>query len=249
CAPPCYHKGYEKMFDTGGAIRFAEVPFEDFDGHKGGYTRVRAMMAGKPALGFRFQYMPLVDGEDGEVICAETSGGPTQRAGWEYILTNRPAEVRPHTGQRVFVKKRLDIAPAELPILPVDYEITPASSVSFRPTQERHAMYYRDLFAHRLGATTSEQHCLMLLDGHIAGVVGVHFFSANHYIPLDDGKIYLEETYAFTSPSRRHKRLNRLLRMLITTDTFRDMVAPTERLRHTAGLATTCLSKHPEQKI
>lgn len=248
-APPAYLKGYEKMFDAGDAVTWKAPEYRIFD-PKTGYAEVRAMMAGKPALGLRFVYAELEPGEQSESVCVEATGGATGRSGCEYILANRPDEVRQWAGRVVFVPKRTGVGPIAAPILDDSHVLTPQSTVEFRRAGVSEAMYYRDLFAHRLGTTSSPEHFLLLLDGRVAGVVGFGSAFARTFQRRQDGKAYMTEMYGFTAPSRRYPRLNRLLMMLITTEEMHAIWRPQETvIQQYAGISTTCLCEHPELKI
>ena len=133
-------------------------------------------------------------------------------------------------------------------MLPEGYEIGPASSIEFLRVGSQHSLYYRDLFAHKLGATNSEMHLVLLVDGYVAAVSGMYFQNLNRGQTGPDGLRYLEETYGFAAPSYRYPRLCRLLMMLITTETFLNSMAEYTPNRPD-GLATTCLSPYPEIKI
>lgn len=248
-APPAYLKGYEKMFDAGDAVTWNAPAYRVFD-PKTGYAEVRAMMSGKPGLGLRFVYAELEPGEEPECVCAEATGGATGRSGAEYILANRPDEVVAWAGRVAFVPKRTDVEPIGAPILDDSHVLTPQSSIEFRRVGVKQAMYYRDLFAHRLGTTSAPEHFLLLLDGRVAGVVGFGSGFSRTFQQRQDGNSYMTEMYGFTAPSRRYPRLNRLLMMLITTEEMHELWRPQETvLQRYAGISTTCLCEHPELKI
>src|SRR5207248_2131295 len=78
-----------------------------------------------------------------------------------------------------------------------DHEITAASLVGL-PT----ALYYRDLFVHRLGATTADRGFLLLVDGQVMTAFGIFIQDF-----LQFRTRYLPEMFGITRSSRRYKRL------------------------------------------
>jgi len=248
CAPPAYLRGYEKMFDTGGAIEWNAPAYQLFD-PAAGYPAVRRMMAGKPALGVRFVYAELEPDEGAEVLCVEATGGATGRSGAEYILSNRPDEVGGWIPRMAFVPWA-EIQPIAAPILDDSHKLTPNSRIEFRRVGVPQAMYYRDLFAHRLGTTSASEHFLLVLDGRVAGVVGFGSAFSRTFQQRQDGRAYMTEMYDFTAPSDRYPRLNRLLMMLICSEQMHALWKPRETpVQRYAGISTTCLCEHPELKI
>lgn len=249
--PPGYKGGYEKMFDTKGALTWQSPPYTLFV-PKTGHQLIREMMRGQPALSIRCMYDEFHDADEpGEVILADGSQVKKVANRFESLLSNRPKECFAAFPKTVILRPRTAIEPIDAPIITDDHELTPDSTVAFVKIHKSNAMYYRDLWAHRLGGTDSETHWLMILDGYAAGIVGIHLFNAETARPTLDGKIWIEETYGFNAPSRRYPRLNRLLMMFITSRVFmRTVFCPSHLpLREPFGLLTTCLTQHPELKI
>ena len=244
CNPPGYKNGYEKMYDTGGVIQFPQVEYTNFDPRKGGYAQVRDLMADAPALGIRLMVDELHDAEEhDEAMCVETNMDSTAV---KYLLTNRPQEVSVWRRKSVFLPKPISIEPLDAPIFTDEHEITTDSVVAFTKISEEQAMYYRDLFAHRLGATLSEQHYAFILDGQLAGVVGIHMQSVNLNKPQYNDQLWLEETYGFACPSYRYPRIGRLLMSCITCANFPKLIR--FNIHRPVGLITTCLCQHQELK-
>ena len=54
-----------------------------------------------------------------------------------------------------------------------DHEITPASKFHVIMVGLPTALYYRDLFVHRLGATTADRGFLLLVDGQVMTAFGI----------------------------------------------------------------------------
>jgi hypothetical protein len=97
-----------------------------------------------------------------------------------------------------------------------DHEITAASQLRIIPTDEQTCLYYRDLFAHRLGATHSETYWLALIDGRVFSAIGVHvadFNQGRSRFP------YL--TFGVTRSSRRYSKLGKLALLALTSGEFK----------------------------
>lgn len=240
--PPAYKGGYEKQFDVYGALEWKNPPFRLFD-PKTGYDEIHAALEGRECLGVRAA-TKLRESDKAAVICADAT--KPSKNGIEYLLSNRPAECQELAGRRV-LSKPSPMGPIDAPILPEEHEITATSRVEFINTTTAHAFYYRDLWAHRLGSTDAERHMLLLIDGYVTGVVGLHYADIRRNRKTHDGKLWLFETYGFNANSIRYPRLNRLLMMLITTAEFGKLAVKGD-VNPAAGLATTCLCEHPELK-
>jgi hypothetical protein len=245
CAP-AYFRGYDKLYDTGGTIRYETPPYTEFNAPKGGYSLLRQMMAGAKALGLRFEYWDPPEDTIAEAICVETTGGATGRSGMEYLFTNRPEETLSWVPRRAFMAKDQKVSPIAAPIYTDEHEFTEESQIAFKPISADQALYYRDLFCHRLGASNSEQHYALIVDGFLVGVVGFMLRQAMSGA-LMFGQVYVEETYGFCAPSYRYPRLNRLLMMLICSE---EILTVLPQFTHRVyGLSTTCLCQHPELKL
>lgn len=246
-APPINTGDYGKMFDTGGLLTWNEPKVPDFD-PKTGLKKLLDMEDNAKALVLRHRRTgtagkAVSEQEIGHAIFGEAKTSDTM----EYTLCNRPDEVTKMLGLTVIPKKTLGIKPYKAPMLPVDYEITEESVVSWVVVDTATAMYYRDLFAHRMGLSGSEQHQILLIDGYVVGVVGTHYYNFRFGKLVYDMR-GIEETYGMVVFSDRHLRLNRLLLMLICTRQFLNWAVGPDSLHQPEGIATTCLSRYPEHK-
>ena len=135
-----------------------------------------------------------------------------------------------------------------LKIFSDDDEITPESKIQFVKTTAEHALYYRDLFCHKLGDTKSEMYFLGLIDGKLFATCGFHM---SDLFKLKTDKIF--ETYGFCPPTTKYKNLNKLFMLAIYCQEFRNVVVSNASVRNRIydlnGLRTTCLSKYRDVKI
>lgn len=132
----------------------------------------------------------------------------------------------------------------------MDDELRPDTKVTMVRVDKDVALYYRDLFAHKLGVTQAEGYGLILLDGKVFATIGLFF--ADLFMLRSE---YVYEVYGFSAPSQRHWNINRLMMWLITCAEFRDFVLYTSkfcqrnRIYHMRGLRTTCLSRYRDVKV
>jgi len=128
-----------------------------------------------------------------------------------------------------------------------DDEIKPDTKIEFKSVSADIALYYRDLWAHKLGNTKAEHYYLILLNDKVFATVGFH---TSELFRLRSTRVF--ENYGFNAPSKRHPRINRLMMMLITCKemegVLRKDVSKVNRVYDLKGLRTTCLSKYRKVK-
>jgi hypothetical protein len=181
---------------------------------------------------------PLVAGaHDDRVVFAHE-----QRADRvEYAIVNRPELLRPAIVNRPETR----VCAPLLPLIDGHAEVTAASTLAFVPTTREVAMYLRDLWAHKLGATRSETYFLFVVDGHAAGVFGM-FFDHLHANRLPT----VMETFGFNAPLAKHRRLNNLMMRCLVSGQARAFFAAAAgtTLLDLTEFQTTCISSVPELK-
>lgn len=238
--PPGYYKGYQKMYDTGGAIQWNEPVYTEFHPDSS-HDLLREMGEGKPARFLWCRYKTLNNLDKEYVVFADEKGGGK----WEYMLCN-------HHEELASIKK-LGCSSSEASVshnwklLRADQEITTSSSVAFKKVDKRTALYYRDLLIHKLGVTNAPINYLLVIDESVAGVVGT--MAGQCY----EGKLrnsfdgYVEECYGMTVYTKHYPYLNKLLMMLIKSEEF--LRQYDTFLFKPLGIDTTCLCQYPELKI
>ena len=132
----------------------------------------------------------------------------------------------------------------ELPIYD-DHEITPASKFRVIMVGLPTALYYRDLFVHRLGATTADRGFLLLVDGQVMTAFGIFIQDF-----LQFRTRYLPEMFGITRSSRRYHRLGKLFMLLLTSGEMKKRLCDILRLwlHEPAGIQTTSITVHEEGK-
>ncbi len=241
--PPVFRNGYTKMFNFENAILWGSgVPEFDFKReYRPVYEQTRAMPT--PYLWYRFR---SVEGfEASEVIyCKEYDIDKR-----DYWLLTKPDELKDFKYQYMAdFMTEMGVKAYSAPIFTNEDELTYDSKISFVSVTEQQAMYYRDLFAHKLGNTSAEQYYLMLIDGKIFATVG---FMTSKLFRLQSDRIF--ENYGFSAPVKNLPRANRLLMLAITCKDFTkfiyDNASRINRIYRLKGLRTTCLSKYRKVKL
>lgn len=153
--------------------------------------------------------------------------------------------------ERVFVSRVKDNMNApKYKIMTDEDVITPQSKITFVRVSKDVGLYYRDLFAHRLGNTKAEIYMLMLIDGKVAMTFGLH--SANlRMLKTED----IFEVFGFSVSLQKYPTINRLLMLAITCEEFKQLILKggllgvKNQLFTLKGLKTTCISKYRKVRL
>jgi hypothetical protein len=135
----------------------------------------------------------------------------------------------------------------EIRKLPIydDHEITTASKFHVIMVGLPTALYYRDLFVHRLGATTADRGFLLLVDGQVMTAFGIFIQDF-----LQFRMQYLPEMFGITRSSRRYHRLGKLFMLLLTSGEMKKRLYDILKLwlHEPRGIQTTSITVHEEGK-
>lgn len=170
--PPTYRAGFEKMFDTGGRLEWAEPPYQMFD-PAAGVADVMAKAADAPALLLCLQ-MAEPDKVAGPPVYARAGGKDGTRT---YYLSNRPDEVLEALGgQRVTPRASAgNVQRPQSPLFGPDAEITRDTRIEVAQLASPVAQYLKELWVHRIWSKPAGQNFAVLLDGKIACIFGLDF--------------------------------------------------------------------------
>jgi hypothetical protein len=157
------------------------------------------------------------------------------RALW--IIANHPTHARAENATGSGEVKKLPIYD--------DHEITPASKFQVIMVGLPTALYYRDLFVHRLGATTADRGFLLLVDGQVMTAFGIFIQDF-----LQFRMQYLPEMFGITRSSRRYHRLGKLFMLLLTSGEMKKRLCDILKLwlHEPLGIQTTSITVHEEGK-
>lgn len=163
------------------------------------------------------------------------------------VVVNRPKEIPPPV-RYVKSDRSINIKPLNAKIVDDKTEITEKSEIKLVPAKAENALYYRNLWCHRLGVTKAKTYYMWVINGEIAGVVGFNTADARR---LKSEFIY--ETFGFSAQTDKYPRLNRLLMMCMVSVPTRDLLRATifktnNPLINYRGIKTTCITKYRENR-
>jgi len=156
----------------------------------------------------------------------------------DYIIANRKAGKSYAVPQNVF-------KPTKIYQIYSDEEITDDAIVSFVAVDEPTALYYRDLFVHKLGSTTAEAFYLMLIDGRVCTTMGLSLRDVN-----TRKSNYVAEVFGISRSSVRYKRLGKLFMFCLTSGDFKRQLQAKYRFDFfdIKGIKTSSITTHCEGK-
>lgn len=212
--PPEFSKGYQKMFQFDLYIKYT-VPVEEFD-FKVEWLRCYDFSKDCtkiPYLWYTSQSvakkLPAV-----EVIGAKENG----KDKFSYFITPKPELLKGFKEKyAVMFKKQKgfkDVRPFEM--YPKDRELTKEDIITIVPVDKDTALYYRDLFAHRLGATVAEVYFAVLVNEKLISTCG---FNTSFLRRLQE--TYVFENFCFSIAHKKYENLNRLSMMCLCSGQFK----------------------------
>lgn len=243
CNPPRYSGGYDKMYaGVDDAFSWDEPKVDQFDEEDYG-ALMRYLADGPRTL---LYYATPVSSSDNpadefgppwvSVFAARPKSGKTAAINW--IITNKPDD-----------KQKLQRSDVEGNIkgkykLFREGAITPESELRVVVETKEMASYYRDLFVHNLGLVNAERYKVLLLDGKLMAVVGVHLQNLRASGVLNN---IAKLTFAFSADHPDYPKLHKLTLMSVVSSWFwEDEISDIEPMPK--AVQTTMLSPHPEVK-
>ena len=205
--PPTYKGAYEKFFDTDGVITWVgdSISYEIWDGSVH-CKKLLDMAEDCDALLLFLQQANKGKSASHDPVSARYLS-VNQNVYWN---TNKPDAVRAVQDDKELGAVGAKRRKSKYPILPADYEIKKGCRLTVFVEEGQIAEYYRRIWAHRITGKSVSFHLCVLIDGMIAGFIG-----------MDIGPIlrpYKETTnntmimsYAFPAPNNTA----RLARMLV----------------------------------
>jgi hypothetical protein len=228
---PHYARGYTKMFAAPN-LKWNEPATPEFD------PKSFPLLLEKlgPAKCHAFLCRRCEWEEPIPVNWTKVYGKPDEkRALW--IIANRPVDCRADNRTGFGDIRKLPVYD--------DHEITAASRFQVIMVGLPTALYYRDLFVHRLGATTADRGFLLLVDGQAMTAFGIFIQDF-----LQFRVQYLPEMFGITRSSKRYHRLGKLFMLLLTSGEMKKRLCDILKLwlHEPAGIQTTSITVHEEGK-
>jgi hypothetical protein len=250
--PPSYMGAYERFFDTGDRLTWAEPPYDVFD----------------PATDFEKLYERYRDAKMLLLVQLQREAGkcPWPRpfyarpqgyegaSGNTYYVANRPDDVLSVIGGQPLARPRVydQARPLAVPMFGYQDELAEKPEIDVVPVSAPQARYYKQLWMHRgIGWADGSANFAVLVDGKIAGVGGYSADTVlNSYAESSLDTILLR--FATGAPHIEH-RLTRfvaklaLQRSTIETALFQSPSGPIA-LACANRVITAEFTRHPEQK-
>jgi hypothetical protein len=246
--PPTYKGGFEKFFDTGGRLTWAEPHYEVFDASVDVF-RLMEFMADKKALILCQQQQVPGNAADYPVFARYLSAGKGQDVGqYVYICTNKPDLVLELAGGlKVQPLKGTEVKPLPYPVIAPEYDITESSKVEFAVIGQKEAGWYRDLWMHKLDFRGAGAYVAIIVDGFLAGLAGYDPSPILRPYSADSkwaGCLLL--TFAVGAPHKT--RLTRLITMASLQEDVIKSSLNAQLYALVQAVITVELTKHPEAK-
>lgn len=242
--PPAFKGGYEKMFAFDHILEF-DAGVEEFDLKKE-YRKLYDKSKKQKFPVFWYKYQETKNFDHRDVVYAREY----TVIRYDFWLLTKPTILKDfkYRGNIAFKKEHELKKFKNNKIWGLDDIVTKDTKVEFKSVPSDVALYYRDLWAHKLGNTKAEHYFLILLDGKVFATVGFHL---SELFRLKSTRIF--ENYGFNAPSSKYMRFNRLMMMLITCEEMGDVIrrnsSKVNRIYELKGLRTTCLAKYRKVKL
>lgn len=241
--PPTYTAGFEKYYDTGGAMTWTEPEYGIFN----------------PETGLK-EFMDMCENAKCLVMCYEENE-PNKTAGYPvfarygvrdginvYLTTNRPDEATALAeGRKIARPNEGKLEPIDCSILPRDYEFTEKTKIEVRRIEAFQAAYYRRLWTHNFVGSNAKMNYGMFVDGYIAGVFGMDAsaLTMGAFGTRVSDSMFL--MYGMTIPHKVY-RLGRLVTMLAQNREFVLSQLNDIEKEKVQSVKTVQMTKYPEAK-
>lgn len=241
--PPIFSKGYEKMFNFKDFLEY-NSGIEEFDLKKEYKNLYELSLKNKnPFLWYKYKDTKGYNSK--EVVYAEEHNNER----FDYWLFTKPELLEGFKEKGLIdFKKGKSLKKSKYPLFTDNDEITENTKISFVKVEEEQALYYRDLWCHRLGNSKAETYFLGLLDGKIFATVG---FLHSELFRLKSDRVF--QMFGFTPGNKKYKQLNRLLLLAITCEEMKAILvnnsSRVNRVYDLKGLKTTAFSRYRKTKI
>lgn len=194
---------------------------------------------------FFWYHNKSVDGFPVEEVVFSKEYKPTKL---EYWLCSKPSKLEGFKNLKAIVSfHRQPFAAYPLPVWGLDDEVRPDSTVRFVTVNQNVELYYRDLWAHRLGSTAGDRYMLMIVDEKVFAAIILQLTAFSQF-----KSEWIFEQSGFSAVSTRYQRMVRLLMWAVTCQQWGDDVMRLcfrqNRFMKPIGCETTCLSKYRKQK-
>lgn len=239
---PTYKGGYEKFFDTGGAITWKEPKYEIFDPDKDIQKLKDFLINAKCLVIF---YEEKLAGETiFEPVFARTGAKSGENA---YFTVNNKAKYDELFKNIAIPRKEQKLEKLKYPLLPVDFEPSPDDKIEVIEASTDTCNYYRSLLTHNFTGSSNGSGYAVIINGMMAGVFGFSKAFATFFAKSDGNVNDIFLVFGMNSPLKNY-RLGRLITMLACQkEIIWRMCNDVEKMTF-FNVATTMITKYPESK-
>jgi hypothetical protein len=214
--PPTYPGAYEKFFDTDGVVTWNDVEYPLWVGSEDCPKLAEEAKDCKALLLFLQQADKGKSATEHPVSARYLS--ETQNV---YYNSNRPYEIAEMIGFKTETVANIATKKSRYPIMPEDYEITKRSRIDVFVEDTKVAEYYRGLWLHRITGKSVSVNLCVLVDGMIAGFIGLDFNAIIKPYNTNSDCIPVVLSYAVPAPNKK-QRIARLLVEIAKSKTILD---------------------------
>lgn len=229
---PTYKGGYDKMFKDSG-ISWKEPEISQFNPDT--YQQMVETLTDAKCHAFVYSQKNLDKiPSSWRTVYAQPHG--IDRT--DYVVSNRKTRL-------VYAVSKTKPKPHKIYPIYDDSEITEETKIEFVQVDQATALYYRDLFVHKLGTTTAESFYLMLIDGKVNTALGLSLRDV--FTQKTD---YVGEVFGISKSSARYKRLGKLFMFCLTSGDFQKFLMSKYNFgtRKPMGIKTSSLTTYAEGK-
>jgi hypothetical protein len=229
---PHYAHGYEKMFACP-KLKWNEPDIAEFDPKR-----------------FMELLERLGESECAALLCRRAEWGEQIPEPWRRVFARPDSDrkalwIIANRSMQAYAENKTGFG--DIRRLPIydDHEITSASKFRVIMVGLPTALYYRDLFVHRLGATTADRGFLLLVDGQVMTAFGIFI---QDFLQFRTER--LPEMFGITRSSKRYHRLGKLFMLLLTSGEMKQRFCQLLKLwlHEPLGIQTTSITVHEEGK-
>ena len=224
--------GDAKLLDTAGCVTWSAPNASPYE-PKADARRLHDLLMQCAGLTLMTKGEDLDGIPEHHVVCA-AQVSPTRT---DYLLSNKPAVARELLGIAARPLADHPLKKPKYPPLTDADEISADAKVSIVRVEGDVAIYYRELWAHAMPASSAQAYFLLLVNGKAAMVIGTMSALPGYFW---NGAGYLH--WGISPPS--HRRLQRLALSCLTTEVFRSLAFLDMPVKQT--LRSTCFSRHPQ---
>lgn len=248
--PPTYKGAYEKFFDTKGVITWAgdSLHYEIWDGSVH-CKKLLDRAKDANALLLLLQQANKGNAASEEPVSARFLS-MTQNVYWN---TNKPDVIRSLQEDKELGAVGSKRKKSKYPILPSNYVVTRDSKLTVFVEDAQIAEYYRRIWAHRITGKSVSFHLCVLLDGQIAGFIGMDINPILRPYKVTE-KNTMIMSYAFPAPNNQQRLARLLVAIAKSKKIMLDALSSSKLMQNVMyvtiadSICTVEYSKYPEVK-